>query len=331
MASRPHQPDQPPMASPIDLDEYEMPDIDHSDKSDDAYSITMTTVSGVSGSEYGSDDKKEPLLSNNSLPDDSLPTATPALVSETHADRPSDTREGSRDSARPRRRSSVLELFLLILQGLTCLLGLWWASHTTPDTSSCLCANTTQINATQINTTQMNTAPIPYCGPTKPYQPYHLLPTYNQTPYGILDCNHDATHDELLQSFFDKSTAASLVHFYIGIAGTPREMDCRPWKRPVYQDIQVLREGSGSSKLTPEQWAIQWFLLEEDRPITDSMILPYLGIFFPDSPVCLNDGTSVSQRFDRYWAQMERVGGEGARKMQLEIKELEDKKKSEEE
>ncbi|KAK3947612.1 hypothetical protein QBC32DRAFT_409133 [Pseudoneurospora amorphoporcata] len=180
----------------------------------------------------------------------------------------------------------------------------------------------------------MNTGPIPHCGPTKPYQPYHLLPAYNQTPYGILDCNHDATHAELLQSFFDKSTAASLVRFFVGSTETPRKMDCRSWKCPVSQDIQVLRdtEGSGSSKLiTPEQWAIQWIFLEEDRPVTDWMILPYLGILVTDPIVCLNDGTSASQRFDRYTAQMGRVGGKGVKKMQLEIKELEDKKKSEEE
>lgn len=39
----------------------------------------------------------------------------------------------------------------------------------------------------QNSITQNHTTPISVCGPAKPYQPFHLLPVYNQTPYGILD------------------------------------------------------------------------------------------------------------------------------------------------
>lgn len=181
---------------------------------------------------------------------------------------------------------------------------------TTPCTSSSSCANKVQI---------------PLCGPTKPYQPYHLLPAYNQTAYGILDCNHNATHAELWLSFFDKSTAATLVHFH-DRGGMPNEIDCRPWKRPMLR----YTEASGLNEFTPEEWAIQYLFLKEDRSVADFVILPSLGIDTPGPISCHNDETSLRRRSHQYIVQMEVVRQQIARKRQLEIKELEDKKKKSE-
>ncbi|CCC13527.1 hypothetical protein SMACR_07151 [Sordaria macrospora] len=321
MNLHPHQPHKPPMASPIDLDKYEMPNIEHSGDSDDAYSIVTTPVSG---SEYaGGDDDDEILLSN-----EFLPSAAPAAVLESHAvaETHADPREDTRGTNR--RREQKIDRFLLflrIIMNAWCLLDLWQGrNHTTSHISSGLSENMTQPNTTQ----------IPLCGPSKPYQPYHLLPAYSQTPYGILDCNHDATHDELLQSFFDKSTATTLVHFYNGGPESPDDMDCLSWKRPVHEDIQVLRDTAalGLNNPMPEEWAIQWLFLQEDRLVADAMILPYFGIVGTEMVWCHDDEVSRRQRYDQYNAQMLKVvGPEIARKTQLEIRELEDKRKSEEE
>ncbi|EGO60007.1 hypothetical protein NEUTE1DRAFT_109457 [Neurospora tetrasperma FGSC 2508] len=168
---------------------------------------------------------------------------------------------------------------------------------------------------------------IPLCGPTKPYESYHLLPVFNRTPYGILDCNHNAPHAELLQSFFEKSITDTLTHFY-NRGEVPDEIDCHPWKRPISRDAdESLR--SRLNKFTPEEWAIQWLFLKEDRSVADISILPILGINTPGPMPCNNDETSLRRRSHQYIAQMEVVRQEIARKAQLEIKELEDKKKNE--
>ncbi|KAJ4398651.1 hypothetical protein N0V85_006227, partial [Neurospora sp. IMI 360204] len=355
------------MASLIDLDEYVMPDID---ESDGTYSITTTPISGsddekeplmpeeslpttmapvseaqagTQKSEYGGDDEKEPLMPKESLPTtakESLPT-TKASVSEAHV--------GTQSNLAPSKKAiyalhnckarDSLELSFShgdILHVISRENDHWYKAFNPaqPDKRGLVpVAYFRDVGFwdTWLGDLVAVVLTVPLCGPTKPYQPYHLLPAYNQTPYGILDCNHDATHAELWQSFFDKSTAATLGHFH-DMGQTPREIECRPWKRPKLRDAEASLR-SGLNKFTLEEWAIQWFFLKEDRSVTDVLLLPNLGIDTPGPISCHNDEdeTSLRRRSYQYIAQMEVVRQEIARKKQLEIKELEDKKKKSEE